>query len=159
MTELHVHDWSPWGPSPLAVMAGVERRRRWCRSCDLTQDEPTPELRETPFGLVPESAISAAADALVGEESGYCGPGYGTCGSLHVSREHAAELARAALAAAVPHIERAIRDILLADLEALPVARLTEPFRPDLGGGVTVTKSYVERDAARRIARGGEATE
>jgi hypothetical protein len=52
--ELHVHDWSPWGPSPLAVMAGVERRRRSCRGCDLTQDEPTPTV---PSGPVPDSGV------------------------------------------------------------------------------------------------------
>jgi hypothetical protein len=59
---LHVHDWSPWGPSPLAVMAGVERRRRMCRGCDLTQDEPTPAA--TPFGPVPDSVVEAVARAL-----------------------------------------------------------------------------------------------
>jgi hypothetical protein len=96
-----MHDWTPW--HPLAVIEGVQWRRRICPGCATTQDEPTPA------GPVPDSAISAAADALIGEESGYCGPGYGTCGSLHVSREHAADLARVALAAAVPHIERAIR--------------------------------------------------
>jgi hypothetical protein len=48
VTELHVHDWSPWGPSPLAVIAGVERRQRTCRGCDLTQDEPTPDVQKTP---------------------------------------------------------------------------------------------------------------
>jgi hypothetical protein len=144
--ELHVHDWSPWGPSPLSESLGIERHRRMCFSCQLYQDEPTPELRETPLGLVPESAISAAADALVGEESGYCGPGYGTCGSLHVSREHAAELARAALAAAVPHIERAIRDRIADEIEAEGSKFLVEARRD----------SY--RSAAR-VARGGEATE
>jgi hypothetical protein len=136
----HVHDWTPWGPSPLTETAGVERRMRSCRGCDLTQDEPTPVVRETPFGLVPESAIEAAL--LVA--AGYAMPA-----------DARDSIVRGIVAAAVPHIERAIRDKIAAEFEALPVARLTQDFMP----GVTRTMSYVERDAARRVARGGEATE
>jgi hypothetical protein len=42
VTELHVHDWTPWGLSPLSETVGVERRRRMCFSCHLYQDKPTP---------------------------------------------------------------------------------------------------------------------
>jgi len=64
---------------------------------------------------LPEDARQAAVEAIIGEESGYCGPGYGTCGSLHVSSEHAPALADAALAAALPFLERATRDKIAAE--------------------------------------------
>lgn len=66
-----------------------------------------------------KARMDAAAAALIGEESGYCGPGYGTCGSLHESGEHAHDLAEVALTAAdVPLLAR------IADLEN--ELRLTE---------------------------------
>jgi hypothetical protein len=108
-------------------------------------------MRETPVGLVPDSAISAAAAALVGEESGYCGPGYGTCGSLHVSRQHAADLAREALAAAVPHIERAIR----AEVAAAALMGVV-PLPDNHADAETVTRMAMQWEADARVARGGE---
>src|SRR6266496_3611294 len=68
-----------------------------------------------PVSELPEDARQAAVEAIIGEESGYCGPGYGTCGSLHVSSEHAPALADAALAAALPFLERATRDKIAAE--------------------------------------------
>jgi hypothetical protein len=95
VTELHVHDWSPWGPSPLSETAGVPRRQRSCRGCDVYQDEPAPAGDQpAPKDAAMESAISAGLDAW------------------HVAC-HAGETQlqgiRRVLAAAVPHIERAIR--------------------------------------------------
>jgi hypothetical protein len=40
-TELHVHDWTPWGLSPLSETLGVTWRRRTCRGCDVYQGEAT----------------------------------------------------------------------------------------------------------------------
>jgi hypothetical protein len=99
VTELHVHDWSPWGPSLLAVIAGVERRQRTCRGCDLTQDEPTPDVQKTPawFGSATEAAVEAMCRV-------WHGPEWDGLTDLYSAEE--------ALAAAVPHIERAIRDQL-----------------------------------------------
>jgi hypothetical protein len=113
----------------------------------VTGDQPAPK------DAAMDSAIEAAADALVGEESGYCGPGYGTCGSLHVSREHAVDLARAALAAAVPHIERAIRDRIEAELCSEMLAVNTRYI-----GSAVAAAGYVDGlTVAARVARGGEA--
>jgi hypothetical protein len=116
-TELHVHDWTPWGPSPLSETAGVERRQRTCRGCDLYQDEPAPagaqpapKMRETPFGLVPESAIEAAAKAEYEawrQVTLSSDPPWE--GAMSRERELRKDSIRPAVAAAVPHIEREAR--------------------------------------------------
>ena len=95
---------------------------------------------------LPEDARQAAVEAIIGEESGYCGPGYGTCGSLHVSSEHAPALADAALAAAFPFLERATRDKIADEIDGFAEHAVGSRMQD----GVR---------AAARVARGGEATE
>lgn len=48
-----------------------------------------------------EDGVRAVAEALLGEEAAYCGPGYGTCGSVSVGKEQAEDLARVALVASL----------------------------------------------------------
>ncbi len=45
--------------------------------------------------------VEALADLIDGEEANYCGPGYGTCGSIAVAPQAARDLA-AAIVAALP---------------------------------------------------------
>jgi len=139
-TELHVHDWSPWGPSPLDVVAGVERHRRVCRGCGVCQDEPTPE---TPSGLVPDSAIEAAAAAISRRY-------------VMLAGRECRAYAELALAAAVPHIERAIRDGIAAELtaKAQREARAQDYFSEQVREA-TMDALLV----AAAVVRGGEATE
>jgi hypothetical protein len=111
VTELHVHDWTPWGPSPLSDAAGVLRRQRSCRGCGVWQDKPTPDEA---FGPVPDSAIEAAARALTPEADGADWDEV----LDEADREAYRISAGIALAAAVPHIERAIRDRIADEIEA-----------------------------------------
>jgi hypothetical protein len=118
-TELHVHDWTPW--HPLAVIEGVPWRRRICPGCASTQDEPTPAVRETPAGM--ESAIEAGAKALHHAEwtdGGFRELDAETCWAQDPD-DHAGyyEQARILAAAAVPHIERAIRAEVAAEINLL----------------------------------------
>jgi len=140
-SELHVHDWTPW--HPLAVIEGVQWRRRICPGCASTQDEPVPAVL---FGPVPESAIEAAARAQFEDQSPY------NWDDAHLSediRETWRRDAAVGVAAAVPHIERAIRDKISGEI-------LAEVKPLDYGLGH-------DRDAAlilaARVACGGEATE
>jgi hypothetical protein len=141
-SELHVHDWTPWTPSPLSETAGVERRQRTCRGCQLYQDEPTPAA---PFGPVPDSAIEAVAVRLYTE---HClEMGFEPCWAKEASGYREKWLGQAAdlVVVAVPHIERAIRDRIADELEQIP------------WGG---EDGFTWRDAmseAARVARGGEA--
>jgi len=145
VTELHVHDWSPWGPSPLSDAAGVLRRQRSCRGCGVWQDKPTPDEA---FGPVPDSAIEAAARALTPEADGADWDEV----LDEADREAYRISAGIALAAAVPHIERAIRDKIAAEIEQ--VSWLWA------GGSADDRKSAPDiRAEAARVARGGEATE
>jgi len=186
-SELHVHDWTPWGPSMVNANAGVTWRRRTCRGCYMTQDEPTPDA--TPSGLVPESAIEAAAKTLYAEDANY---GNSAAEFSYTDEDWAAqdegnreayrESARRAVAAAVPHIERTIRDKTAA-AEALHAPKRLHPefrFRPwceecSTGertfhdDGVFTHRVYWPCRTAQalgmvdpldpaRVARGGEAT-
>jgi len=130
-SELHVHDWTPW--HPLAVIEGVQWRRRICPGCASTEDEPTP------IGSVPESAMVAAAAA----DETCTHRIYGACRDC-------------ILAAAVPHIERAIRDRIADEITALAPynCELRYDGREDPGMAAWVQGIG---DAAR-VARGGEAT-
>jgi len=153
VTELHVHDWTPW--HPLAVIEGVPWRRRICPGCASTQDEPTPAVRETPAGM--ESAIEAGAKALHHAEwtdGGFRELDAETCWAQDPD-DHAGyyEQARILAAAAVPHIERAIRDRIAAELEAQADAQ-----KP-LGTHHAVGVFDGLLEASRLVARGGEATE
>jgi hypothetical protein len=161
VTELHVHDWSPWGPSPLSETVGVERRKRSCRGCGLYQDEPTPDA--TPIGPVPESAIEAAAEAVArilyqidGAAMGY--PDEQEAGWEDETAEYRAGWIKDAtplVAAAVPHIERAIRDSIEAELCSEMLAVNTRYI-----GSEVAAAGYVDGlTVAARVARGGEATE
>jgi hypothetical protein len=132
--ELHVHDWTPWGPSPLDAMAGVERRRRWCHGCDLTQDEPAP------FGPVTESAIEAAARA---DWEGLLPADGLTWETLREEvRDSYRAIHRVSLAAAVPHIRAQIADEIEAEGSKFLVEARRDGYR-----------------SAARVARGGEATD
>jgi hypothetical protein len=145
VTELHVHDWAPWGLSPLSDAAGVVRRQRSCLGCELYQDEPIPGV--TSVGLVPDSAIEAAAEADYGRMRG---DGLQPWAALPDSfRDSFRANVRPVVAAAVPHIERAIRDKISAEIAALvgPESDEDDVYR---------NNAYFR---ASRVARGGEATE
>jgi len=172
-SELHVHDWSPWGPSPLSESLGIERHRRMCFSCQLYQDEPTPDV---PSGPVPETAIEAAAraDWENGSPPAYRGT-WETVGEE--VRESYRAVNRVALAAAVPHIERAIRDTVgrRAALAAFSLAadeihrealwQKESQMRGMFANGETsinrlmMLEDIVRRLADARVARGGEAAD
>jgi len=81
----------------------------------------------------------AAAEALIGEESGYCGPGYGTCGSLHVSRDHAADLARVAVAAADEYDRE--HGIFWVQVDDAAIARVADALGPRIAVNRNVTKA------------------
>jgi len=146
--ELHVHDWTPWTPSPLSETLGVERHRRVCRGCELYQDEPTPAAA---FGLVPDSAaIEAAAKAI---RNWVLGIRVGV-----TTWEDYVPEAQAALAAAVPHIERAAAGNAL-DAAADEVKRIREHGllpHEHYGPYDTGFEKWLRNLAA--VARGGEAT-
>jgi hypothetical protein len=144
-SELHVHDWSPWGPSPLSETTGVERRQRACRGCELYQDEPTPAAA-VDAGM--DSAIEAAAKALAHQDC--------------LLPDHRHKLrAEAALAAAVPHIERATLERLAAmtNVDGAPYRATmwldwaAEQF------GVELHTDAISILYEPPVARGGEATE
>jgi hypothetical protein len=143
VTELHVHDWTPWGPSPLSEAAGVERRQRSCRGCDVYQDEPVTGDQPAPKDAVPESAIEAAARAFYYD--------------WEFSDEDPADIAMCrrdigkALAAAVPHIERAIRHRIADEIQAVldPARRRDNSPSERYDSGLRY---------AAGVARGGEAT-
>jgi len=59
--------------------------------------------------------------------------------------------ARAALAAALPFLERATRDKIAAEIEALPIIFTKDRRAQDL--------QHIALHDAARVARGGEATE
>jgi hypothetical protein len=164
-TELHVHDWSPWGPSPLSESLGIERHRRMCFSCQLYQDEPTPDV---PSGPVPETAIEAAAraDWENGSPPAYRGT-WETVGEE--VRESYRAVNRVALAAAVPHIERTCRAAAFTEAadevhrEALwqKESQMRGMFA---NGEMSVDRLAMLEDILRSfadlaVARGGEATE
>jgi hypothetical protein len=109
-------------------------------------------MREAPVGLVPESAIDAVAKTLHAEDANY---GNSAAEFSYTDEDWAAqdegdreayrEWARRAVAAAVPHIERAIRDKVYGEIN---LAADKQPRNLALG-------MY----AGARVARGGEATE
>jgi hypothetical protein len=154
VTELHVHDWTPWTPSPLSDTLGVERHRRVCRGCELYQDEPTPQKNlEGASGVdasdgpitagdqpapkdaaAPESAIEAVT-AVVRDLFRYpCADPQTSgatqelieCGACAACTRDWTPEAEAILAAAVPYIERAIRDKIAA-AEALHAPKRLHP--------------------------------
>jgi hypothetical protein len=117
-----------------------------------------PRIIETPSGLVPESAIEAVT-AVVRDLFRYpCADPQTSgatqelieCGACAACTRDWTPEAEAILAAAVPHIERAIRDRIADKIEAMPTRR----------GQLDALRSpqAVRREAAR-VARGGEATE
>jgi hypothetical protein len=182
VTELHVHDWSPWGPSPLSETAGVERRQRTCRGCDLTQDEPA---LAAPKGAVPDSAIPAATAVLrdlfrypcADPQTSRATQELIECGACAACTRDWTPETEAVVAAAVPHIERAIRDTIgrRAAIAAFSLAaeeihrealwQKGSQMRGMFANGETsinrlaMLEDIVRGLADRRVARGGEVTE
>jgi hypothetical protein len=162
-TELHVHDWTPWGLSPLSDAARVMRRQRSCRGCELYQDEPTPDV---PVGLVPDSAIEAAAKALYAELEPYVSHSRMTYSGSIGTRTTG--IAAAVLAAAVPHIERAARAVAFTEAadEIHREARWQKESQMRgmfANGEMSVDRLAMLEDILRSfadlaVARGGEAT-
>ena len=121
------------------------------------------------MGELPEDAIEAAAKALAAQDGDdYDGSIYGADPAvLFVWGDHA----RAALAAALPFLERATRDKIAAEIEGYWRSHRDGLLSPsiemyDLGAldAARVVRAdallqQVEEHAAARVARGGEATE
>jgi len=153
----HVHDWTPWGPSPLSETLGVERHRRVCRGCDLYQDEPVTGDQPAPKDAAMDRAVAVAAveiDAQLEDDA---------FGPLRIAfAEFFAErAARRALAAAMPHIERATLERLAAMTNVDGA-----PYRATMWLDWVAEQFDVElhTDAISilydpSVARGGEATE
>jgi hypothetical protein len=172
-TELHVHDWTPWEPSPLSETVGVERRRRVCFGCQLYQDEPTPAAA---FGPVPDSAIEAVT-AVVRDLFRYpCADPRTSgatqelieCGACAACTRDWTPEAEAVVAAAVPHIERAIRAAAFTEAadEIHREARWQKESQMRgmfANGEMSVDRLAMLEDILRSfadlaVARGGEAT-
>jgi hypothetical protein len=158
VTELHVHDWTSW--HPLAVIEGVQWRRRICPGCASTEDEPTPSGDQpAPKDAAMESAIEAAAKVLYADSGGILEDRWTYC----------IPQAERILAAAVPHIERAARAAAFTEAadevhrEALwqKESQMRGMFA---NGEMSVDRLAMLEDILRSfadlaVARGGEATE
>ncbi len=57
------------------------------------------EQQQVSVSPVDDAEVERLADAIEGEEVSYCGPGYGTCGSVALSSTYAPDLVRSLLAA------------------------------------------------------------
>lgn len=100
--------------------------------------------------LITDEIVEAVADALLGEDSGYCGPGYGSCGQLVVGRDYAHNLARIALDAAVSLLRAAIAEEIAECIKA--AARLRPRLTDDAGTAFAVCAQFASEVGAGATA-------